>query len=130
MIHSTELHELVRAVEQQADDVSVLDKLLVLCLTVMQRTHNVVRNCIDAGEIVNTPATPDTQITIRPGHFVSLPSSRRRNELVLPYMYWCAICNEIVLTRKSEQELERCTKCGSPRWRGTHVRDRRHADWS
>ena len=130
MIHSTELQELVQAVEQRADDLSVLDKLLALCLTVMQRTHNIVRNRIDNGEIVNTPASSNTEITIRPGHFIALPSSRRRHKLVLPYMYWCAICNEIVLTRKSEQELERCTKCGSPRWRGTHVRDRRHADWS
>lgn len=130
MIDSTELHELVQAVERQADDLSVLDKLLALCLTVMQRTHNIVRNRIDADDIVNAPAVSEAQITIRPGHFVSLPTSRRRDNLVLPYMYWCAICNEIVLTRKSEQELERCTKCGSPRWRGTHVRDRRHADWS
>ena len=130
MIDFNELHELVQAVERQPDDLSLLDRLLALCLTVMQRTHIVVRKRIDAGEIVNTPAAPDTQITIRPGHFIALPSSRRRHQLVLPYMYWCAICNEIVLTRKSEQELERCTKCGSPRWRGTHVRDRRHAEWS
>ena len=130
MIHPSELRELVQAVEQQADDLSVLDKVMALCLTVMQRTHNIVRNRIDNGETMNAPATSDTQITIKPGHFVSLPHSKRRHNLVLPYMYWCAICNEIVLTRKSEQELDRCTKCGSPRWRGTHVRDRRRAGWS
>ncbi|MDE0205845.1 MAG: hypothetical protein OXP66_07450 [Candidatus Tectomicrobia bacterium] len=130
MIDSDELHRLVQAVEQQVDDLSLLDKLLALCLTVVQRTHIIVRNRIDTEKILNTPAASTTQITIRPGHFIALPSSRRRHKLVLPYMYWCAICNEIVLTRKSEQELERCTKCGSPRWRGTHVRDRRLAEWS
>lgn len=130
MIDSNELRELAQAVERQDDDLSLLDRLLALCLTVMQRTHIVVRNRIESGDIVDTPAAVDTQITIRPGHFIALPESRRRHELVLPYMYWCAICNEIVLTRKTEQELERCTKCGSPRWRGTHVRDRRYAQWS
>ena len=130
MIHFTRLHELVQAVEQQTDELSVLDKLMALCLTVMQDSHSIVRNRMDNGDPVNTPAISDTHIAIRPGQFIPLPKSKRRQRLRLPYMYWCAVCNEIVLTRKSEQELDRCTKCGSPRWRGAHLRDRRHADWS
>ena len=130
MIHSTRLRELVEAAEQETDELSVLDRLMALCLTVIQDSHSILRNRMNNGESVNTPAISDTQITIRPGQFIPLPKSKRRHRLLLPYMYWCAVCNEIVLTRKSEQELDRCTKCGSPRWRGTPVRDRRHADWS
>ena len=130
MIHSDELHDLINAADQEADDLSAVDRLMALCLTVMQQSRTMVRNTIDRGAAMDKPAVSDTQITFGPGHFVALPPSRRRRKLLLPYMYWCAVCNEVVMTKKSEQELDRCTKCGSPRWRGSHVRDRRHADWS
>ena len=130
MIHSTELHDLVKAAEEQTDDFSALDRLLALCLTVLQQSRTIVCNTVENGGPVDKPAVSDAQITFGPGHFIPLPPSRRRRKLLLPYMYWCAVCNEVVMTKKSEQELDRCTKCGSPRWRGSHIRDRRHADWS
>ena len=130
MIDPTELHDLVKAAEEQTDDFSTLDRLLTLCLTALQQSRTMVRNNVYRAETVDSPAVSDAQITFGPGHFIPLPQSRRRGKLLLPFMYWCAVCNEVVMTKKTEQELDRCTKCGSPRWRGSHIRDRRHADWS
>ncbi len=130
MVHSARLHELVQAAQEQTNELSVLEKLLTLCLTAIQQSHTIVCNSIGQGENMNTLRITETQITFSPGNFIHLPSSRRRRKLRLPYMYWCAICNEVVMTKKLEEELDRCTKCGSPRWRGNHTRDRRHADWS
>ena len=129
MVHSSMLRELVQAAEEQTNELSVLEKLLTLCLTAIQQSHTIVRNSIDKGEEMDALKTAETQITFGPGHFIHLPNSKRRRKLRLPYMYWCAICNEVVMTKKLEEELDRCTKCGSPRWRGEHIRDRRHANW-
>ena len=129
MVQSTRLHELIQEAEEQTSQLTVLEKLLHLTLTALQESHTIVRNSIGQGENMTTFEATGTQITFSPGHFIQLPSSRRRRRLRLPYMYWCAVCNEVVMTKKREEELDRCTKCGSPRWRGTHTRDRRHADW-
>ena len=129
MVQSAKLHALIQEAEAQTSQLTVLEKLLDLTLTALQESHTIIRNYIGQGENMSAVEATATQITFGPGHFIQLPSSRRRGSLRLPYMYWCAVCNEVVMTKKQEEELDRCTKCGSSRWRGTHTRDRRHADW-
>ena len=69
MTHSTELHDLVRTAEEQTDEFSTLDRLLALCLTVLQQSRTIVRNTVEKGEPVDKPAVSDAQITFGPRAF-------------------------------------------------------------
>lgn len=77
----------------------------------------------------------EQEIRLTPGCIVRVPkraddvksvkgASQGRREDALPFLYWCAHCN--LLARSKESEPLRCTKCGSPYWRGDFVQDVRH----